>query len=82
MTFEFVNWKEDLRRNSKENMKLKHMSKKLSMELKELKELVVELKIDFVEKETRLDHLHRINDELTKAKEEIKIGRASCRERV
>ena len=66
-----MNWKEDLRRNSKENMKLEHTSKKLSMEVKELKELVVELKIDIVEKETRLDHLHRINDELTKTMEEI-----------
>ena len=52
-------------------MKLEHMSKKLSTEVKELKELVEELKIDIIEKETRLDHLHRINDELTKAKEEI-----------
>ena len=47
----------DLRRNSKENMKLEHTSKKLSTEVKELKELVEELKIDIVEKETYLDHL-------------------------
>ena len=47
----------DLRRNSKENVKLKHTSKKLSTEVKELKELVEELKIDIVKKETYLDHL-------------------------
>ena len=38
-------------------MKLKHTSKKLSTEVKELKELVEELKIDIVKKETYLDHL-------------------------
>ena len=52
-------------------MKLKHMFKKLSMEAKELKELVEELKIDIVKKETRLDHLQRTNDEFSITKEEI-----------
>ena len=52
-------------------MKLEHTFKKLSTEVQELKELVEELKIDIIEKETRLDHLHRINDELTKTKKEI-----------
>ena len=50
-------------------MKLEHTFKKLSTEVQELKELVEELKIDIIGKETRLDHLHRINDELTKTKE-------------
>lgn len=60
-----------LRRNSKENMKLEHTSKKLSTKVKELKELVEELKIDIVKKETRLDHLQRTNDDFSKTKEEI-----------
>lgn len=52
-------------------MKLEHTSKKLSTKVKELKKLVEELKIDMVEKETRLDHLQRTNDDFSKTKEEI-----------
>ena len=48
---------------------------KAKEEAKELRNLNEELKTDVLEKDTRLDHLQKRNNEL-------KIGRASCRERV
>ena len=51
------------------------MAAKAKDEAKELQNLVEELKVDVVEKDTRLDHLQKRNDELstllTKEKEDV-----------
>lgn len=56
---------------SKENIKLTNVSKKLSFKAKELKNLAKELRIDIIGKETRLDHLQKMNDQLSRTKEAV-----------
>lgn len=56
---------------SKENIKLTNVSEKLSFKVKELKNLAKELRIDIVRKETRLDHLQKMNDQLSRTKEAV-----------
>ena len=62
----------DLRKNFKENRSLSICLRSCRRRQRSWKkELVEELKIDIIKKETCLDHLQRTNDELSKTKEEI-----------
>lgn len=72
----------ELSRRARERIELEGKVKHLESEVTELKNLVEELRTDIVEKESRLDHLQKKNEELSlsmdKAKdEEIKEFKAS-----